>query len=352
MLRAGRVVWVLLWGLVLASPSHAELAGTLVVANKSGDTVSFIDLDLEREVARVPVGRAPHEVAISPDGATVLVGEYGSDDDHGGTVAIIDVARARVRGRIDVGEGTRPHSVAFLPDGRRAAVTLQERDEIAVVDVAERRMLRTLPTGGRESHMIRLSPDGATAYVTSRLGKGTLSVVSLEGKGTEPVVVETGAGAEGLAVTPDGSEVWVLDRDAGRVSIVDARALEVVHRLDARPSPNRIEIAAEGLAVVTNGTSSRQIVQYLNLYDVATREHLHEVPLRGGEPHAGAFGILIEGERVFISDTNGGRVLAYELDDLERPRVLVSGREKERPDGMVWSRLRVNGVEPKASEAK
>jgi hypothetical protein len=39
------------------------------------------------------------------------VGEYGPDNAHGGTVAIIDLVRARVSGRIDVGEGTRPHSV-------------------------------------------------------------------------------------------------------------------------------------------------------------------------------------------------------------------------------------------------
>ena len=104
-----------------AGRAAAQRSATLVVANKSGDSVSFIDLALEREVARIPVGRAPHELAISPDGTIVLVGEYGPNNAHGGTVAIIDLVRARVSGRIDVGERTRPHSVAFMPDGVRAA---------------------------------------------------------------------------------------------------------------------------------------------------------------------------------------------------------------------------------------
>jgi DNA-binding beta-propeller fold protein YncE len=191
--------------------------------------------------------------------------------------------------------------------------------------------------------MVRLSPDATRAYVTAREGKGTLSVVSLAGD-SEPVVIETGKGAEGITVTPDGSEVWVLDRDLGRISIVDTTTLRVVERLDARPSPNRVAISDNGRAIVTNGTSGEKIVQYLNVYDVESRARLKEAPLRGGTPHAGAFGILTVGDDLFISDTNGGRVLAFDLgnlDALDAPRVLASGLEKERPDGMVWTAVRV-----------
>ncbi len=332
-------------GLLGAGRASAQLSGTLVVANKSGDSVSFIDLGLEREVARIPVGRAPHELAISPDRTTVLVGEYGADDGHGGTVAIVDLVRARVSGRIDVGEKTRPHSMAFMPDGVRAVVTLQEIDELAIVDLESKRVLRTLPTGGRESHMVRLSPDASRAYVTARRGEGTLSVVFLDEE-REPVVIQTGAGAEGMAVTPDGSEVWVLNRVAGTVSIVDTRSLSVKKRFESRPNANRVAISKDGRAIITNGTSGMKIVQYLNLYDVEAKSKIREVPLRGGAPHAGAFGILAHEEHVFISDTNGGRILVYDLDRLDSPKVLVSGRVEERPDGMVWSPHRVEGVVP------
>jgi DNA-binding beta-propeller fold protein YncE len=327
----------------LASPARARLSGTLVVANKSGDSLSFIDLALEREVARIPVGGAPHELAISPDGRTVLVGEYGPDEAHGGTVAIVDVLKHRVTARIDVGEKTRPHSVVFMPDGNRAVVTLQERDELAIVDIGTKRVLRTLPTGGRESHMVRLSPDARRAYVTARRGEGTLSVVFLE-EDREPVVIPTGAGAEGIAVTPDGGEVWVLDRAADTISIVDASSLSVEKQLPSRPSANRVAISHDGRAFVTNGGSGANVVQYLNVYDVATKSRLHEVTLRGGEPGSGAFGILAHEQHVFISDTNGGRILVYDAERLDSPRILLTGREAERPDGMVWSPKRVEGV--------
>ena len=64
-------------------------------------------------------------------------------------------------------------------------------------------------------------------YVTSRGAKGTLSVIFLnEERG--PVVIETGLGSEGISVTPDGSEVWVVNRAVESISIVDTELLEVV----------------------------------------------------------------------------------------------------------------------------
>jgi DNA-binding beta-propeller fold protein YncE len=327
--------------LPLESLVVATLVGTLVVANKSGDSVSFVDLDSGREAARVAVGRAPHELAVSPDGRTVLVGEYGPEDAHGRTVAILDLESATVVGRIDVGPDSRPHSIAFLAGGDRAVVTLQDSDRLAIVDIASRAVVLTIPTGGRESHMVRLSPDGRRAFVTSRLGEGTLSILDLEGD-SPTKVIETGAGAEGLAVTPDGREVWVLDREAGTISIVDAARGVVVERVASRMQSNRIAISGAGEAVVTNGTSGEAVVQYVNLLDVRTRTKRKELPLKGGQPGRGAFGIWIQERTAFVSDTDGGRILVYDLDAWGEPYVLISGLSKERPDGMGWSPLRVS----------
>jgi DNA-binding beta-propeller fold protein YncE len=291
-------------------------------------------------VARVAVGRAPHELAVSPDGRTALVGEYGPEDEHGRTVAILDVATATVAGRIDVGPDSRPHSIAFLPGGGRAAVTLQDSDTLAIIDLASSSVERTYETGGRESHMVRLSPGGERAYVTSRLEEGTVSIIDLEGNATT-WVLETGAGAEGLAVTPDGGEVWVLDREAGTISIVSTTRGIVVERVPTRMQSNRIAISRAGEAIVTNGTSGEAMVQYVTVFDVASRKKRRELPLRGLEPAKGAFGIWIQGRTAFISDTNGGRVLAFDLDEWGEPRVLIEGLENERPDGMGWSAVRV-----------
>jgi hypothetical protein len=105
-------------------------------------------------------------------------------------------------------------------------------------------------------------------------------------------------------------------------------------------------MSSEGRAVVTNGTSSEELPQFVDVYDVRSRKRLHSLPLRGGMPQRGAFGIWIQGGSVFISDTAGGRVLVYDLDRFDEPKVLLSGLEAEGPDGMVWSEHR---VEPRSA---
>ena len=177
------IVCLILGPVILLSPCVAALAqdGTLVVANRAGGSVSLIDLETRLEVARLPVGPIiPHEVAVSPDGRLAMTGEYGPNDSPGRHVILIDILNARIMGRIDLGPDSRPHTALFHPDGQRGLATMQDSDEIAVIDLNRMEVVRTYPTGGREGHMLRLSPDGSRAYVTSRGAEGTLSVIFLE----------------------------------------------------------------------------------------------------------------------------------------------------------------------------
>lgn len=186
--------------------------GTLLVANRTGGSVSLIDLQTETEIARLPIGPViPHEIATSPNGRWAVTGEYGGGNNPGHHLVVIDVAAAEIAARIDLGPDTRPHSIAFLSDSRRVIATMEQSDSVVLVDIVDREVLDSWPTGGRDSHMVRLSPDESRAYVASRGGEGTLSVIWLN-EDRPAAVISTGAGAEGIAVSPDGGEVWVACR--------------------------------------------------------------------------------------------------------------------------------------------
>ena len=340
-IQLARVVWVLTaW--FLASNAFA-LDGTLIVANRTGGSISFIDLSIGVEVARLPVGPIiPHEVAVSPDGKLALTSEYGPNNHPGQHVLLIDVSTASLIGRIDLGPNSRPHTVLFLPDGRRAVATMQDSDQLALIDIELQRVIRVYPTGGREGHMARLSPDGSRVYVASRLGAGTLSVIFLNEE-RDPVVIETGPGAEGLDVSADGSEVWVANRQEESISIIDTDSLEIVSVLDSRPLAGRIDMGPEGFAVVPNGnTRGTPVSQYLRLFNVHSRELVIEVPLRDGSPQNGNFGVLIHDGMVFASDPRQGTIQMFTLDGLGNRQVLTS--DHDGPDGMAWSPIRLNAM--------
>jgi YVTN family beta-propeller protein len=333
----------LLLAMSTSAASQENLRGTLLVANRTGGSISLFDLTTGVEMARIPIGPAiPHEVAVSPDGRLALTGEYGPNDDPGRHVVIIDVAEGRLVGRIDLGPKSRPHSVVFMPDGRRAVATLELSDQIALVDVADRKVVRTYPTGGREGHMVRLSPDGSKAFVTSRGAEGTLSIITLAGE-APPVVIPTGEGAEGLAVTPDGREVWVVNRIAKSISIVDTGSLKVIQTIDVPPDARRAEISASGRVLVPHAGTDAAPAQYLSVYDLKSRALVNRLAMHEGRKGAGGFGIHIAGERAFVSDRADRALFTTDLADLKSRRVLATGHDD--PDGLAVSPVRVAVLE-------
>ena len=90
---------------LLAAPAgviaQGGQSGTLLVANRTGGSISLFDLATKVEMARVPIGPLiPHEVAVSPDGRLALSSEYGPNDNPGRHLVVIDVAEGRQAGRM------------------------------------------------------------------------------------------------------------------------------------------------------------------------------------------------------------------------------------------------------------
>lgn len=323
------------WLVCAALPAAAaDLDGTLLVVNRPAGvgSVSMIDMPTGAEVARLPIGPAvPHEIAVSPDGRFAVTGEYGSGDAPGRRVVVIDVVDARIAGYIDLGPMSRPHSFAFLPDGRRAVATMENSDRIALVDLPTLAVVKTFPTGGREGHMVRVSPDGAWAWVASRGAEGTVSAISLR-EDVPPVVIAAGAGAEGLAISPDGTEVWVLNRRAATVTIVNTVSRSVSATLATAGGGGRAAISAGGRVLVTGGDAA------LSVYDQGSRRLIASLPVPA-DGTAGAAGIDVFGEIAFVADRVAGSLAVYKLPDLSRITLLAEGRPT--PDGVGYSPLRV-----------
>ena len=125
-MKTTRSLAVLLGVFAIGAAATAEpatgLAGTLVVLNKAEASASLIDCATGREIARLPTGKGPHEVAISPDGKTAVVGDYGQRE-PGSTLTVIDLPGRRVVKTIDLGDHHRPHGIEFLPDGMPGSTT-------------------------------------------------------------------------------------------------------------------------------------------------------------------------------------------------------------------------------------
>lgn len=328
--------------LILIAASVSAQDGTLLVVNgdHQAGSISFFDLATKIEVARLPIGvRTPHEIAVSPDGRWAVTGEYGPNADPvGRRVVIIDVPNARIAGYIDLGPDSRPHDSIFLADSRRALVTMEAADRLALVDVVARTVLRTYPIGAdaREGHMVQLSPDEMHAYVAGRQGNGTVSVIYLHEERV-PTVITTGLGAEGLAVMADGRTVWVLNQEEDSISIINTQTFRVEDNFPSADQPRRIAALSGGRVVIVSGN---QAGAFLRIYTEETRAVLHDVSISALLPGDDGYGFLVNEEFGFVSNRAGGRILVYDLaNPTAPPAILTDGHD--RPDGMAWSPLRV-----------
>src|SRR5277367_3925131 len=75
----------------------------LIVIDKIGRHVRFLDPTTFQEISNIEVGVAPHDLAISPDHKTAYIpvygdGVYGKNPHPGHTIAIVDLASRQQTG--------------------------------------------------------------------------------------------------------------------------------------------------------------------------------------------------------------------------------------------------------------
>ena len=253
---------LLVMSLLLAgAAAHADV---LLVGNKSAHTLWALDLATGERRAEFETGIGPHEVEISPNGRFAVVSNYGSRKDVGNSLTVLDWPAGEVAATIDLGENTRPHGMAFLPDGR-LVVTTEGSDRLVVVDVATGTITQRIDVGEGVAHMVAASPDGSYAWVTN-ISAGTLEKVDLS-LGEVVGTTATGAGAEGVGVARGGQEVWVTNRADDTVSVIDAESLETVALLASAGFPIRVDMTDDGRhALVTNARAAT-----LSVFDIEQR---------------------------------------------------------------------------------
>ncbi len=335
--------------------------------NKSDNSLSVLDGANGKLKWTAPVETGPHEAEVLADGKTVAVGDYGRTNAPGHMVSIIELATGKIVGRIDLGAGARPHGLAALKDGR-LLVTAEGKKELVIVDPKGAKVLKRMPTGHALSHMVAASPDGKRAYVSS-LKDGLVTVIDLPGGVVGDVA--TGKGAEGLDVTPDGREVWVVNREADTISVIDAKTLKVAATIKAGAFPIRVKITPDGKRAVVAFAESGDV----GVFDVATRTEVKRIPVgreavaaSGARVFQGKFGasptpvgvlITADGKRAFVSATHADVVVVIDLENLKRPRCLGRGQGARRPGRSVYevgdagtasTRISIVSTRPRALE--
>ncbi|MFQ5483539.1 MAG: YncE family protein, partial [Nitrospinaceae bacterium] len=155
-------------GILPGSTAMTDLH-VLMVVQKGDHSLGFYDMERGDELERIPLDPFPHEFVLGGDGRHAFICHFGvalaEDPGPGGnTVSIVDIhARGQV-GTVDCGENRRPHGIDFDEAGRLFVLSEGSSNLLVIGDPFSGAVDRFQPTGGKGSHILSVTPDGAVAF--------------------------------------------------------------------------------------------------------------------------------------------------------------------------------------------
>jgi YVTN family beta-propeller protein len=300
-------------------------AAQLLVLNKEGN-VAVIDPATDRVLGRGPTGDGPHEVVSTTDGKYAVASDYGTAQQPGHTLAVIDIHTFKQVHLVDLAPETRPHGL-FAADGK-VYFTCEGSKTIGRYDPATNRVDWIIGTGQDGTHMVVLSKDGSKIFA-SNIQSGSISIFDHSGNGSDwhESVVKVGRGSEGFDLSPDEKELWAANAGDQTVSIINLAEKRVreTFPVDSKRS-NRLKFTPDGKRVLISDLNTGNLL----VIDAATRKEIKRIKVGSG-----IAGILIspDGSKVYIGATPDNYVGVVDLHTLELIKRISTGKG---PDGMDW----------------
>ena len=265
----------LTFGLAIGGAAQAE---SVIVLNSEDASYSIVDRATRTELTRLPLGREPHHVAVTPDGNQVLIASTVTND-----LVALDAANGQQR-RI-VHDIVDPYQLGFSPDGKWFVTIAYRLDHIDIYRADGFKLAERIFMAGLPSHLA-FDPDSKTVYVTLQkdnrvvafdlatqspkwnvevgnapaglvaLPDGKRLLVALTGEdavltldptdGTILQRLQTGEGAHNFWPKGDGRHWFLSNRVEGTVVLIDTKDMRVVATIAVPGGPDCMDITPDG----------------------------------------------------------------------------------------------------------
>lgn len=207
---------------------------------KTGEVKGRLVLDDRKRTEEVrPL--QPRELVADDATNTVYISGIGKES----VIWVVDGENIKLKTAIQ-NTGKMSTGLALDSKGKRLYTTNAD-GELITIDTADNKILsrKKLVDDGKEHFFINISLDtaGQRAFITDSKAAEVLVVDTRNGN-----ILAKVAAPESLAVlfNPARNEAYVTHRQAGKVSVIDAKSYKVVKTFDTPTHPNSLALSADG----------------------------------------------------------------------------------------------------------
>lgn len=270
----GRRLYVALSGSPRAAPGADE--SKLPAADRAADGVGVVDLGTHKLLRTLKSGQDPESFDVSRDGKTLYV-----SNEETAEMTVIDLASGKIKHRVDVGH--EPEGVTMRPDGKVVYVTSEQDNLVVAVATATLKVVAQMTTGPRP-RSITFTPDSKTAFVTNENGaqltvldaqaSKPAGTIKIEAKAKTPL----GPRPMGSVLSPDGKTLYVSCGRGESVAVIDVATRKVTRMFDGVGArPWGIGVSADGAHLFTANGPSNDV----SIIDAATGQVTARVKVGG-----------------------------------------------------------------------
>lgn len=292
----------------------------IFVLNSLDASISIIDPGSYTELRRLPTGKEPHHLYLSPDEKSLLVANATSD-----TLTLVDPRTGEIQrtlsGIVD------PYHLRFSPDMKwfvtaanrldhvaiyhvisgahgfelklaqrvkmpktpshlnidsrstTVYVSLQDSDELVAIDLATQTPRWKIPTGKMPADVYLTSDD--KLLLVGLTGDCFVEVYDVSGPAPKLVKrIKTGDGAHAFRAWGDRRHVLVSNRVANTISRIDLQTLAVTDTYPAPGGPDCMDLMADGKTLLVTSRWARK----LSVIDTDKKQVVRQVSV-GKSPH-------------------------------------------------------------------
>ena len=221
---------------MLREPHHMALTPdhrSLAVGDTNGNTLFLLDPrtgDVQRQVTMSD----PYQVEYSPDGSVLTVTGLARNQ-----VDIYDAKTLALLHRIPA--SAMPSHINYSPDSSVVFISLQQTDSLAAIDVHTGAVIWTSKVGRVPAGVLWHDNE----LLVGLMGQGDIAVVD-PANGRVLRLVPTGRGAHVMFVPHDRSVIYATNRVDGTISVLDPKTLAVTRTLHVPGGPDDIDFAPDG----------------------------------------------------------------------------------------------------------